>query len=426
MSNLRLFIQEHRKEDVRQLALKASQFPDIDMPFALDQIAGWQMACKKLPSWAAVKGIVYPPHLSMEQCSSEQTALYKKMLVKRLLSELFPSGATSHALRLVDLTGGFGVDFSFLATLFSEAIYVECQEHLCRIAQENFSLLGLRQSKVVHDDSINYLRQMESADVIYLDPARRDSQGSRTFAIHDCTPDVLSIKEELLRKAPCVIVKLSPMLDWHQAVEELSSVSEVHIVAVGNECKELLLVLKGDVGLQHDKQKSRHLTVHCANDSQRFMFRRDNEGCRSDSMEEGMPPSAFMTYKDIDEQSLADSYLYEPNASVMKAGCFDVIMKCYGVTAIGKNSHLFVSKELISDFPGRKFLIKAFSTMNKRELKVMLKDISKANVAVRNFPLSSNDLRKRLRLSDGGDDYLFGTTTDDGKHLVVLTMKING
>ena len=389
------FIHKYREEDVRKLALQGARFPQVDLPYALDQIAGWQTARKKIPSWTAIEGMIYPPRLSMEQCSSEQTARYKAALVQRLLKG--EKGGN-----VVDLTGGFGVDFSFLSPLFDEAVYVEQQEHLCKIAQENIVRLGLGQSEVVHDDGVAYLQRMGQADLIYLDPARRDAHGARTYDITDCTPNLLEIKEELLQKARWVVVKLSPMLDWHKAVNDLQKVTEVHVVSVGNECKELLLVMEGN---GHEHPDEHPLSIFCVNDEQVFT-------CSMDEMNEGVR---------IAERIEQGMFLYEPNASMMKVGCFGACATRYEVQAIARNSHLFVSDTLIEQFPGRVFRIMAVSAMNKRELKTVLQDIKKANVAVRNFPLKADELRKRLKLADGGDIYLFGTTTEEDRHLVLVT-----
>ena len=389
------FIHKYREEDVRKLALQGARFPQVDLSYALDQIAGWQTARKKIPSWTAIEGMIYPPRLSMEQCSSEQTARYKAALVQRLLKG--EKGGN-----MVDLTGGFGVDFSFLSPLFDEAVYVEQQEHLCKIAQENINRLGLGQSEVVHDDGVVYLHRMGQADLIYLDPARRDAHGARTYGITDCTPNLLEIKEELLQKARWVVVKLSPMLDWHKAVNDLQKVTEVHVVSVGNECKELLLVMEGN---GHEHPDEHPLTIFCVNDEQVFT-------CNMDEMNEGVR---------IAERIEQGMFLYEPNASMMKVGCFGACTARYEVQAVARNSHLFVSDTLIEQFPGRIFRIMAVSAMNKRELKTVLQDIKKANVAVRNFPLKADELRKRLKLADGGDIYLFGTTTEEDRHLVLVT-----
>ena len=392
------FIHKYREEDVRKLALQGARFPQVDLSYALDQIAGWQTARKKIPSWTAIEEMIYPPRLSMEQCSSEQTARYKAALVQRLLKG--EKGGN-----MVDLTGGFGVDFSFLSPLFDEAVYVEQQEHLCKIAQENINRLGLGQSEVVHDDGVAYLHRIGQADLIYLDPARRDAHGARTYDITDCTPNLLEIKEELLQKARWVVVKLSPMLDWHKAVNDLQKVTEVHVVSVGNECKELLLVMEGN---GHEHPDEHPLTIYCVNDEQVFT-------CSMDEMDKGVR---------IAERIEQRMFLYEPNASMMKVGCFGACATRYEVQAIARNSHLFVSDTLIEQFPGRIFRIMAVSAMNKRELKTVLQDIKKANVAVRNFPLKADELRKRLKLADGGDIYLFGTTTEEDRHLVLVTKMV--
>ena len=441
----REFVAMHRDEDVRELALKAKRVDGLDLPLALDQIAGWQIASKKLPQWASCEGIVYPPHISMEQCSSQFTAQYKSEITRTLL---VPS-ATVHArmsdsaesdtqeaktgLRMsdsgesdtlvakramVDLTGGFGVDFSYLACGFSQATYVERQRHLCELAEHNMAALGLDQARIVCGDGVEYLSQMDPVDFIYLDPARRDEHGSRTYAIEDCTPNVLELRDLLLAKSRFTLVKLSPMLDWRKAVVDFDgAVREVHIVATGNECKELLLVLgrpaQANARDSVDGAGSyRRLAPHvfCVNDDQRIDYdsAKYTQGLR------------------IGGKPLPDAkrYLYEPNASIMKAGCFDLVEERFGVTQIGPSSHLFVSEQQIADFPGRGFAIEAVGSMNKKDTKRLLNGMKQANIAVRNFPLTAPQLRKKLKLADGGTVYLFGTTMQGGGHVLLRTSKI--
>ena len=389
------FVGEHRQEDVRALALQARHEDGIDLPWALDQIQGWQTARRKLPTWAAIDGIVYPPHLSMEQCSSEQTARHKCHIVDTL-----PTG--SHQ-TLIDLTGGFGVDFSYLATRAKGAVYVERQEHLCEVARHNFCLLGLDHASIIHAQAEDVLRDLDTdpaTTLIYLDPARRDSNSARTYAISDCTPNVLELKEQLLKAADHVLIKLSPMLDWHKAVDDLGNrVSEVHIVSVSNECKELLMLLSAD----HEGEP----TIHCINDDQSL---------------------AFTPNKDAQPLLIADdahaACLYEPNASVMKAGCFEVLTSRYPVKAVARDSHLFVSDDVIRDFPGRGFAIDAVTTMNKKELNRAMSGITHANVATRNFPMTARQLQQRLGLKDGGDCYIFGTTTAAGQRVIYICHKL--
>lgn len=501
------FIRQHQDDDVRQLAFLGSKYPEVDMPFALDQIRGRKMARVKLPRWASIDSIIYPPHISMEQCSSEQTALYKAELAARLLglspsssengeekekesenasnlhlseicefagkgavdSEFAKNEATckkqqilteseenvneikeepyegdfSEETGFVDLTGGFGVDFSYIASrLGVKSMYVERQAHLCEAAKENFGRLGLMNAIVKNGDGIEVLHSFASKKeaaaseslgitedqsqsllktnlglkLIFIDPARRDDAGNKVVSLKDCTPDVTLLQEEMLSKADYVIIKLSPMLDWHRAVSELNCVQEVHIISVNNECKELLLVLSarnmgGMEALSADGEvkHSGNLRIYCVNDAQSFVC--DELDIESSSVRIAPPVLEEM------------QYLYEPNASLMKAGCFGVLSGRYDARMLSKNSHLFVSREPIAAFPGRSFRIIAVSSFNKKELKRHLSGITKANIATRNFPLSVAELRKRLKLKDGGETYIFATTLSDESHVLMITEK---
>lgn len=429
------FICQHQDDDVRQLAFLGSKYPEVDMPFALDQIRGRKMARVKLPRWASLEGIIYPPHISMEQCSSESTALYKAELAARLLGLPASSSGTEmkaeNEIEFVDLTGGFGVDFSYIAArLGVKSMYVERQVHLCEAAKENFGRLGLKNAIVKNGDGIEVLHSFHpkkkdaaSADdslgitydqprsllktnlglkIIFIDPARRDDAGNKVVSLKDCTPDVTVLQEEMLSKADYVIIKLSPMLDWHRAISELSHVREVHIISVNNECKELLLVLSA-------RNMGENLRIYCINDAQSFV-------CDELDMESSQVKIAPSTLEEM-------QYLYEPNASLMKAGCFGVLSERYDARMLSKNSHLFVSQAPIEAFPGRSFRIIAVSSFNKKELKRHLSGITKANIATRNFPLSVAELRKRLKLKDGGETYIFATTLSDESHVLVITEK---
>ena len=496
------FIRQHQDEDVRQLAFLGSKYPEVNMPFALDQIRGRKMAHVKLPRWASIEGIIYPPHISMEQCSSEQTALYKAELAARLLGlsvsssenekecdkasnshfskicEFASEGAVdsefaknedtckkqqiltecdkyvnksegepneedfSEEIEFVDLTGGFGVDFSYIASrLGVKSMYVERQAHLCEVAKENFERLGLKNVSVKNGDGIEVLHSFHSKKnaasdtfgiteeqsqsllktnfglkLIFIDPARRDDAGNKVVSLKDCTPDVTVLQEEMLSKADYVIIKLSPMLDWHRAVSELSHVREVHIISVNNECKELLLVLSarnmGDMEASSADGEVKHagnLRIYCVNDAQSFV-------CDELDMESSPVRIAPPVLEEM-------QYLYEPNASLMKAGCFGVLSDRYDARMLSKNSHLFVSQAPIEAFPGRSFRIIAISSFNKKELKRHLSGITKANIATRNFPLSVAELRKRLKLKDGGETYIFATTLSNESHVLVITEK---
>lgn len=394
------FIKAHRQEDINMLALRygnaKGQLSDkeLDLPFALDQIAGWQTARIKLPAWAATEGIIYPPHINMEQCSSEETARYK--------ASLLGGGSL-----LIDLTGGFGVDFSFMSRGFKHAIYVEQNERLCAITQQNFHLLSLENVEVVCDDAVSFLENISTDNaktVIYLDPSRRDVHGRKVYGIEDCTPDVITLKEKLLEKAEMVMIKLSPMLDWHAAVKAFGgNCHEVHIVSVDNECKELLLILRAET--------CEKVRLVCVNSGDSIF------------------KSVVDIYNNDAPQLLPDvgnivpgSYLYVPNASIMKGGIYGSLTVKFPISMIGTNSHLFISTIDIDNFPGRKFLVRTVTTMNKRELKQKLSNIDRANISVRNFPLSVAELRKRLKLKDGGEVYLFATTIGK-QHIMLVTQR---
>lgn len=382
------FIRQHTDDDVRQLALQGGRYPEVDLTYALEQIAGRQKACVKLPSWAVLDGIIYPSHLSMEQCSSEATARYKASIA-----------GTGDL--LVDLTAGFGVDMAFVSPNFRHAVSVEQNASLCAVSSENFERLGLKHVKVICGDGVDYLHQMNHADLLFIDPARRDEHGGRTYGIADCSPNVLEIIDEMIEKASRVMIKLSPMLDWRKAVDDIgdhqANVNEVHIVSVNNECKELLLVVSKEATPVH---------VFCVNDTDVFDFEAGNHLATEFLSVERSP-----------------HYLYEPNASIMKAGAFDLVANRFGITQVGKNSHLFVSDSPLQSFPGRSFVIDNIASMNKREVKKALKDVSRANISVRNFPMSVAELRRRLKLKDGGDVYLFATTVERRGHQLFVCRK---
>ena len=433
------FVKQFRESDPRKLALQASRYPDVDMPYALNQIQGWQTALRKLPSWAACDGVVYPPHLNMEQCSSEPTARYKQQVARRWAERIPNASRTS----MTDLTGGFGVDFSFTSRCFDCATYVERNASLCEVVGANLPRLGIRNAQVECAEAEAVLEQTEPQTMIFLDPARRDEHGAKTVLIADCTPDVCQLLPSLMQKSQFVMLKLSPMLDWHKAIVDLDGkVREVHIVSADGECKELLLVLAPDgkpevqvfcVDIQSrpdsEGQYPRSEFVYSiATNVQEEVMENNSKSENSTSAQptnstfniqhSTLPPATNSTFN-----IQHSTFLFEPNASVMKAGCFDEIARAYGICAISRNSHLFLSDRETDGFPGRTFVIDAVTTMNKRQLRQTLSGMKQANIAVRNFPLSVAELRKRLKLNDGGDTYIFATTTSEGDHILMLTHK---
>ena len=386
------FIRIHRKDNVRRLALEAAKYPHVDIPVALDQIQGWQIATRKCPLLARYDGIIDPPHLSMEQCSSQQTAFYKTRLVRRLLGK-----DARHT--MTDLTGGFGIDFLALSLAFQQATYVELNPTLCELMRHNLQVLR-RTGTVICGNGAEWVAQMPHTNLIYIDPARRGEGGKRTYAIADCTPDVLSLRQLLVTKADKVLIKLSPMLDWHEAVRLLEQVEEVHLVAAGGECKEMLVVLS--------EQATGTPAIVCANEKSSYRFMANTE----------QPAPIATTPPEV------GTYLYEPNAAIMKSGCFAQLCEAQDVLMAGHNSHLFLAPSPRPSFPGRQFRIEAVTTMNKRELKTSLQSIQQANITVRNFPLNVAELRKRLHLADGGPHYIFATTLADQRHILILCKKI--
>ena len=383
------FIEENARADVRSLALQAKKYPQVDMAMAVVQIAGRQIAEAKVPSWYHTKGLLYPKHLSMEQCSSEATAIYKADLVE---GETF-----------ADLTGGFGIDCSFLSRKFRKADYVERQAELCELAKHNFPLLGLNIG-VHNEDGVEYLKQMQPVDCLFLDPARRDGHGGKTVAIADCEPDVSALEDLLVEKAKKVMVKLSPMLDLSLALKHLKYVREVHIVSVNNECKELLLILQKE-------SASSDITIHCehivnASEHQSFSFTQEQERT-----------------SDCPLATEVGAYLYEPNASILKAGAYRSLTQTYACKKLHASSHLYTSEQFVEDFPGRRFKVEAVSGFGKKELKEFLQGMEKANLTIRNFPSSVADLRKRLKLKEGGEDYVFATTLADESKVMIKCRK---
>ena len=379
------FIAQHREEDVRTLALQAGRYPTVDMREAVTQIEGWQQAREKLPAWAAVEGIIYPPKISMEQCSSEKTAKYKAKQVK--------------GKRFADLTGGFGIDFSYMARNFNEAFYIERNKTLCDIATANFSLLGLDHTKVMNGNSEELFESLPHLDWIFVDPARRDGDGRKVVALSDCEPNVVEL--DLLSKADMAMIKCSPMLDITMACRQLQHVSSVHIVSVNNECKELLIIL--------DSGNFTGITTHCVNilkdSTQIFSFTQDDED------------TAETSYS-----SEVGKYLYEPNASVQKAGSPKSLSSHYHVDKLHPNSHLYTSNEHIHNFPGRIFEVVEVLGFSKADIK-SVQSLGKANITVRNFPESVQLLRKRLKLTDGGENYIFATTLNDDSKALILCKK---
>lgn len=388
-SATRQFALQHRNDDVHRLLLQQAQHPDVDMAMAVTQIEGWRTARDKLPTWAANDAIQYPPRLAMEQCSSELTARYKASLV--------------NGVRLADLTGGFGVDCAFMSAPFKEVTYVERNEQIFPISSANFTALGLSQITPVLGDGREVLHTLPEQDWIFLDPARRGTAGQKVAALSDCEPDVATLEEELLAHAPNVMVKCSPMLDITLACEQLHSVREVHVVAVRGECKELLFILS-----REGRKEGTSIPITCIDlpDGTPFLFTREEE------------TASACPLGDVSH------YLYEPGVTLLKAGCFRLPTQRFDLQKLHPNTHLYTSDTLHADFPGRIFEVVGMVGFGKKELRHFTDNLSHANLSVRNFPQSVDALRRKLRLAEGGDDYLFATTTKEGEHRLIHCRKV--
>lgn len=394
------YISKYKEENVRSLALK--KVPEgVDAPWCLTQIEGYQLAKRKLPRWAETEGVWFPPRISMEQCSSESTAKYKAEIAAQF------SAPDS---RFIDITGGFGVDFSYMAPLFGRSVYVEQQEVLCDAARHNFPMLGLQGVEVVN--AVFDEAQLEGHySLIYADPARRDDVGRKVYAIEDCTPDITMMQDCMLSHADYVMLKLSPMLDLTQALRSLRNVTDVHVVSVKGECKELLFVMSSKV-------PSGGPTYHCVNleaGDAAFVWKKDEE-----KMEKGL------LLQNVSE--ITSAWLYEPNASIMKAGLQDAFAMRYGLTKLHPMSNVYISQskgEASSALvPARAFRVVDVYDFSKQSLKRLSHDVKNANITIRNFPSTVEALRKRLKIKEGGSEYIFATTLMNGSHVLIRCEKV--
>lgn len=377
------YIKSNENSDLDRLLFNKSKYPEIPIDLVVDQIRAKQKAKHKMPLWFKTEGIIMPPLLSMEQSSSEEAALYKSNLFQGELA--------------IDLTGGAGVDAFYLSKRFSKVIYIEQNNSLAEIAGYNFKKLGATNVEVVFGRSENFINKFKKkADLIYIDPARRD-QSQKLFLLEDCSPNVLTLQSDLLRKSETVMVKASPMLDIAKGVNQLNHVSEVQVVAIKNEVKELLFIQSQDT--------VENITVTVKDLHSAFDFR--------------------VQWKATSEVliSQVSAYLYEPNAGILKTGMVNMLGARYNLKKINANTHLFTSDDLLQDFPGRIFKVDKVLKYDKKELKRALPNL-KANISVRNFPDTVDEIRKKTNIKAGGDNYLFGIRDFENKSKIILCHKI--
>lgn len=388
----RAFIRAHATDDVRQLALRGTKDPQVDLPFALQQIEGRQKAQAKLPEHFAQEDVLYPATQSMEQCSSAITADYKATLIK----------GTS----LADLSGGFGVDTFAFARHFRHCTYIEPQPRLCDIVRHNATVFGLDNIEIRQGTMEEQLGNIGQVDWLYVDPSRRDSHGRRVVTLEACTPDLtqcLPLLHAHARKG--VLAKLSPLIDLGGTLRQLPETAEIHVVAVNGECKEVLFLLRFE-GKTHNTPK-----IQAVNFVQ------------------GQPRAFDFT---LEEEAAAKpvlatnpgTCLYEPNAAILKAGAFKCLATRFGIQKLHTHSHLYTSDTLLPDFPGRTFSIMEQIPFGKRAATAVAAITDRANVAVRNFPLTAEELKAKLKLKDGGDVYLFGTTLSGGDKTLLLCKRM--
>lgn len=384
------FIKEHAADDLARLLLSAAKYPGMDIPFLVDQIAARRQIREKLPSWYENERLAFPSKIAAEQCSSEQTAAYKQELV-------------GEDWTVCDLTGGLGIDSYFLSRKVKHLTYIERFPAYCEAAEYNFSVLGAGNITVVNGDITQFVEALPVVDAFYIDPARRGESNKRVFALQDCEPDLPGLLPELLKRSPRVIAKLSPMADIQMTLELLPGTTSVHVLSVKNECKELLFVTERGA-------EGRQPSIRCinfgTNGVQSFLF----------TMEEERNAGLILAER-------VGAYLYEPNVSVLKAGAFKQIAVRMGVKKLQVSSHLYTSDQLVSGFPGRRFRVDEILPFTGKLCKGLSKTLPQANITVRNFPLSVEELRKRTKIADGGPVFLFATTLSDGKKVLVRCSK---
>jgi 16S rRNA G966 N2-methylase RsmD len=386
------FIRAHENEDPLKLLLQSHRYTDIDMVLATRQIAARQRLKTKIPTFHDEVRLLYTNQLSLEQASSEVTAKHKATLVG------------GH--RFIDLTGGLGVDFFFMAQQFNDSIYVERQEELCQLAAYNFNILGLKGFTVEHDDALNFINRMPQADVVYIDPHRRNLSGKKTILIADCEPDLTQIQEVILSNCRQLLVKLSPMLDLHKALRDLPGTIQVDIVAVENECKEILFMIQSGMPLSDTTP-----SIRCFN------------YLKNGAVQEFRTNDVSDTHS-VKYASTTETYFYEPNSAIMKSGNFNSLAERFQLLKMHPNTHLYTSATLHENFPGRIFIVDHCIDFSKQMVRELTTTFSSANISVRNFPMSADELRKRSRLKDGGDVYMFAFRAKNDKLKVAICKKV--
>ncbi|GAB4333422.1 MAG: SAM-dependent methyltransferase [Flammeovirgaceae bacterium] len=384
------FIIKHQKDNIEQLILQKHRFSEIDIHFAVHQIIGRRKAKEKLPTWFENQKLVYPEKISLEQSSSEITANYKAQLLK--------------GKKMADLTGGMGVDAYFFSKNFEKVYYLEKNAKLCQIVKYNFGQLQSSNIECIAEDSIEWLKNQDTNfDLIYLDPARRNASQGKVVKLEDCEPNILESKSLIFEHSRIILLKASPLLDLSLALEQLPEIKEIHVLSVENDCKELLFVLEKD-------KIHQNIYVHCINFQannhiEKFVFEKEEEKKITCPLSKPL------------------SYLYEPNVSILKAGAFRSVGVKFQLFKLHPHSHLYTSENIVENFNGRIFKIEEIIPFNKKNIKTALSNTKKANISVRNFPLTVEEIRKMTKINEGGDMYLFATTDCEGNKILIRCQK---
>ena len=393
--NLFDFIEKYSQENPIKLRLKRFENLNFDLSFAIDQIESRQKIKNKLPLWNQNKKLLFPSVLSAEQASSEITAKYKQDIIG------------SRYKSICDLTGGLGVDSYYFAASAEKVTYVERYPLYCNVAKYNFSILQKNNIQIVCSDSLKFILGCNiKFDAFYIDPARRNSENKRLYDLRDCEPNIIELQDILLEKAPVILLKASPMIDISRAIQDLKFVKEVYVISVKNECKELFFVINN-----HFIEEE--ISINCVNLNP-----------------VKQPDNYIFTLKDEKNIPLLQpitsvrSYLYEPNSSILKAGAFKSVAISYSISKIHKNSHLYTSDKLVADFPGRAFTVKEIIPFSGKALKKLFEQYPSANITVRNFPMTAEELRRKSKIKDGGNIYIFATTLCPDKKIFIICEKI--
>lgn len=417
------FVLEHADDDPKELLLHANRYPGIDIPWCASQIEARRKIRSKLPSWYAEPRLHYPTGLSLEQASSETTARYKAELMAHSFRQRYPDPTT--VWNTADLTGGLGIDSCFLARLSCCHLYVERQQRLCQAARHNFRILGLHERIRIREQELTtdqLATVLEGVHTLYLDPARRSKEGGRVYSFSDCEPDLMIWKPLLLQQQREVWVKLSPMIDLTATLKALPETTQVHVIAVNHEVKELLFCLRSSTHAP-DVPAWDQVPVHCVNlhptdGVPTFCFR----FTLSQERTAGTPRLCLP-----DATDALSGYLLEPDKSLLKAGAFKSIAHEYALEKLSTHTHLYLSPMPVADFPGQSFRIVRAWEFNKRsisELQALLPDL-RANVTARHFPLESAALQQKMKLKNGDRFHVFATTLEDRRKIMLLTVPLS-